>query len=199
MPTYTNNVPQANQQIAATQGPIQNNFDYIQKAVGQEHNFLANDTDPTHAYHLKASMPNSALAALPAGTNGQYRVDGGIAKYFDGATDWWLNMWTAFTKSTFNTANVNVGVTIATLPANTFGLIYIYNASIPLVQSAQFVTDTNKVYAFGNVPVLDISSLIPPIQFVNSPSTTGVALRAFATGSAYANKTYTYIIIYRAA
>lgn len=92
MPSYTNNVPQANQQISTTQTPIQNNFDYIQKAVGQEHNFVANDTDPTHTYHLLASMPNRALSpALPAGTNGVYFVSGGIAYFYDGTLNYPLS------------------------------------------------------------------------------------------------------------
>ncbi len=81
---YTNNVPQANQQIAATQGPINANFDYIQKAVGQEHNFLSNDTDPTHTYHLQASMPNRAdPGSLPPGTKGMFYVNGGEAKFYN--------------------------------------------------------------------------------------------------------------------
>ncbi len=89
MVVYTNNVPQANQKIATTQPIINSNFDYTQKAVGQEHNFIANDTDPTHTYHKQASMPNRVggdPVALPSGTNGIYYVNNSGARFYDGTT-----------------------------------------------------------------------------------------------------------------
>ena len=82
---YTNNVPQGNQQIAATQPLIQENFGFLPMAIGQEHNFNASGTG-TDTYHLKASMPNLVGGdpiALPAGTNGMYYVLGGLPKFYN--------------------------------------------------------------------------------------------------------------------
>lgn len=82
---YTSNVPQGNQQIAATQPIIQANFGFLPTAIGQEHNFNASGSG-TDTYHLKASMPNLSggdPVALPPGTNGIYYVLGGIPKFYN--------------------------------------------------------------------------------------------------------------------
>lgn len=96
---YTNNVPQSNQQIANTQAPILNNFNFIQAAVNQEHNFPLNSTDSTTTYHKQTSMPNRAdpSGALPTGTNGMYYVNGGQAKYYDGTRIYQLTKGTVAT------------------------------------------------------------------------------------------------------
>lgn len=91
---YTNNVPQGNQQIASTQAPIQANFDFIQKAVGQEHFFPSNaSNNPALTYHMQASMPNQALlGSFPtSGTNGVYYVSSGIAYFYDGTLNYPLS------------------------------------------------------------------------------------------------------------
>jgi len=83
MSTYDDNVPQATQTIAQTQPIINENFVFIKGAIGQEHNF--DDADETNTYHLQASMPNQAdPAALPAGTDGIYYVNGGLPKFYNG-------------------------------------------------------------------------------------------------------------------
>lgn len=80
---YTSNVPQANQQIAATQGPINANFQFLLSSIGQEHNFDVSDA--TKTYHLKASMPNMVdPIALPPGINGIYYVKGGQPWFYNG-------------------------------------------------------------------------------------------------------------------
>jgi len=81
---YTKNTPQATQTIAFTQPLIQDNFDFLETGLQQEHNFNASGTG-SDMYHLKVSMPNQAdPGALPAGTNGQYYVSGGIPKFDNG-------------------------------------------------------------------------------------------------------------------
>lgn len=80
---YTNNVPQANQQISATQSPILGNFTFLPVSIGAEHNFNASGTG-SDTYHLQASMPNRTggdPVALPSGTNGMFYVLGGDAKF----------------------------------------------------------------------------------------------------------------------
>lgn len=125
---YTNNIPQANQQIAITQGPIQNNFDYIQKAVGQEHNFVANDTDPTHTYHLQASMPNQVdPIALPASTAGIYYVSSGKPKFYNTAVNFLVNSTCDSYFASGGPISVN-GVSITsfyTVPDNSAGSIWL--------------------------------------------------------------------------
>jgi len=58
--SYTNNVPQANQQIFSTQPLIAANFTYLETAIGTEHNFTV--TNATRTYHKQMSLPNKALA-----------------------------------------------------------------------------------------------------------------------------------------
>lgn len=89
---YTNSVPQANQQISATQAPILQNFEFIQEGIGTEHNFNAAGSG-NDMYHNQTSMPNQALlAAFPvAATNGVYYVNDGIATFFDGTLNYPLN------------------------------------------------------------------------------------------------------------
>ena len=79
---YTFNVPQANQQIAATQAPILANFTYIPQAIGTEHQWDA--ITPGNVIHLKCSMPNIGVepAGLTSNANGIYYVFGGEPKYF---------------------------------------------------------------------------------------------------------------------
>jgi hypothetical protein len=194
---YTNNVPQANQQIAATQPTINANFDYIQKAVGQEHNFTANDTDPTHTYHLKASMPNTALAALPASTNGQYRVDGGIAKYFDGATDWWLNTWTGVIAGNYTPTSSSTFNDITLLPANVTGLILFYRQSSGgYTQTGQFCTDGTRSFGYSNRIKINGSSDDYPIELRNT-NASSLQLQGRAFNSGYTGITYNFVVLYR--
>ena len=81
---YTNNVPQANQQIANTQAPIQANFQFLQTGLSQEHFFSAGGTG-SNMTHTKVSMANlSTPEVLPAFTNGMYYVLGGDAKFLAG-------------------------------------------------------------------------------------------------------------------
>lgn len=197
MPTYTNNVPQANQQISTTQAPIQNNFDYIQKAVGQEHNFVANDTDPTHTYHLQASMPNRALSpSVPAGTNGVYFVNAGIPYFFDGTTNWQLNPFQTVLTGTYTATSSSSFNTIVSVPANVEGMIILVYPGKPAGQIGTFMTDGSKCYAFSSRMKLNASGDDFPIELNNNTSTLNLQGRYFS--SSYAGP-YTYKVFYRPA
>lgn len=78
---YTNSVPQANDQISATQAPILANFQFLQTGLNQEHFFNPASTGLSMT-HLKASMANLGTPeVLPAFTNGMYYVLNGDAKF----------------------------------------------------------------------------------------------------------------------
>lgn len=53
-------MPQANQQIFATQPLIAANFAFLESAIGAEHNFTTTSAPLT--YHTKMSLPNTAIA-----------------------------------------------------------------------------------------------------------------------------------------
>lgn len=85
---YTANVPQANQQISATQAPILGNFQFLSTGIGTEHNFNAAGSG-SDMYHKQASMPNRSggdPVALPAGTNGMWYVNNQGGRFYDGTT-----------------------------------------------------------------------------------------------------------------
>lgn len=86
--TYTPNVPQANQQISATQGPILRNFTFIQTDAQVDHVFNGNVSGVAEGVHQQANMPLKATdpsGALPTGVVGQYYVGGlSVPKYYNG-------------------------------------------------------------------------------------------------------------------
>lgn len=199
--SYTNNTPQANQQIASTQGPILANFQFIQSSIGQEHNF--NASDPTQTYHLKASMPNIALSpAIPGGCNGVFFVSNNSPYFYDGTTNFQLNTQQAALTGSFTTPGNNSSFVITTVPANTFGQVFVYKNNGLLAQSGQYVSDTNKAYAFSNAVVLDSNTVIsplfpPPIQLINNPGGGGIQIKAFANYPSYQGVGFTFLIFYR--
>jgi hypothetical protein len=82
--TYTPNVPLGNQQIANTQVPILNNFEYIQSTMIVDHSWNGTTKGGIPGTHNQASMPNQTdLTSLIAGTNGAYYVSGGLPKFFN--------------------------------------------------------------------------------------------------------------------
>jgi len=69
MTIYTPNVPQGNQQIASTQVPILNNFQYINTAMQVDHIWTDNLANtPTDGSHNKMSMPNQGSDIISMGT-----------------------------------------------------------------------------------------------------------------------------------
>lgn len=80
---YTNNVPQANQTIAATQAPILGNFSYIDTAMKIDHAWNGNEINSqAPGTHQKVSFPNQAsdiTGALPTGISSiMYAIGGNI-------------------------------------------------------------------------------------------------------------------------
>lgn len=82
--SYTSNVPQATQTIAATQPLIQDNFGYIQTTQRVEHQWNGGPNGgQADGTHLKCSMPDLSIPpVLPAGTTGMYYVEAGEARFF---------------------------------------------------------------------------------------------------------------------
>lgn len=90
--TYTPSVPQGNQTIASSTDPIRNNFTFIQTDMRVEHSFNGNVGGLAEGVHLKASMPNAATPAVPAGCNGVYYVKNGQAWFNNGSLDVQLSL-----------------------------------------------------------------------------------------------------------
>lgn len=185
--TYTNNVPQGNQQIATTQPLIQANFGFLDTAIGQEHNF--DSTDATKTYHLQAAMPNKVTdpVALPTSTNGIYYVKGGVPKFYDGTT-------ASFIQTTTNpqvtlTGTVALSTTVATvaaIPNNSAGNYYILStASSSVYATGQFTSGASVVQP------TDLSGTSPGITVSGS----GLNLRARVDSSGDAG-TYSYVVVY---
>lgn len=197
MPTYTFNVPQANQQIAATQGPILENFTYLQTSIGTEHNFDV--TDPAKTYHLQASMPNRALdpAALPAGTNGMYYIKGGVPKYYDATTVSFIDFWTNISTGTFSSGSGGNVTILGSIPSTVnMGLVYIWYAdpgtpALSFVSFGQFVRVNTKIQTYQYQPI----SGPTPFSFVNLPGTAD-AIRGFTNNASYYTLTFNYRVYY---
>lgn len=187
---YTNNVPQGSQQIASTQAPIEANFNFLQQAIGQEHNFAMNATDPTATYHLQASMPLKVTdpVALPIGTNGIYYVgsDGG-PKYFNAFGAFKIQTAGVFQLSQAGTVNLTTSYTnVVTIPVNSVGQYFLFLPGTGVAGAyGQFFTGT----ALANIS--DLTS--------TSPNTTlnvsGLILQAKTDSSSF-NGAYKWVIIY---
>jgi len=83
--TYTPNTPQGNQQIAATQIPILNNFTYINTAMKIDHAWNGNEIGgQADGSHQKISLPNQATDISSLGTgiaSVMYSIGGNIFSY----------------------------------------------------------------------------------------------------------------------
>lgn len=188
---YTNNTPQATQTIASTQPLIFNNFSYLQKEVGQEHNFDA--TDATLMWHKQASMPNQAdpgaFPVAPGSVNGMYYVGSGKPKYYDGTDVSFITKSKVEMITVSGTVALNASspTTVFTIPGGSIGSYWIRppvgKSATTVSAMGQFV-GSNGVGEFGEVsdPGISITS-------------TGYSLQAELTSSSN-NGTYTYLIQY---
>jgi hypothetical protein len=197
MVNYTNNVPQATETIASTQPTILDNFNYIQEAIGEEHNMVANDTDPTHTFHLQASMPNQALSpVINAATDGVYFVSGGKAYFYDKTINWNLNQWEAVLTGSYTATSASSYNTIAAIPANKVGTILLYQvSSIGFMQSGQFCTTAGQCIGFSDRIKINGSSDDYIVELNNRSGT--LNLQGRSGGSSYTGFTYTSKIFYR--
>lgn len=196
---YVNNTPQANQTISFTQTILQDNCNFLQTGLGQEHNFNAGGTG-TDMYHSKASMPNMFTpVSLPAGTNGMYYVRAGIGRFYDGTNEYTTSVWETL-KGTFTSANNSSAFTIVSgLPNSIFGCIYIYKDTAPVVcSSGQIISTGSAVKGYSNRIITNGSSLDNPVELQNV-SAVASAITAKCASSTFQNVTYTYFLIYRPA
>ena len=197
--TYTPNIPQATQTIAFTQPLLQANNNFLQAAIGQEHNF--NASDATQTFHSQASMPNMLFTpgSLPSGTNGIYFVRANLAKFYDGTDEYTMSIWRT-NKGTFTLGNNGVDVTIvAAVPSNTFGVIYMYSASSPkLAMSGQYIADGAKIRGFSNKIYNSSgdSSNDSPIRLNGDPGSNNTLIGQ-ASSNTYEDDTYTFFLLYR--
>ncbi len=85
---YTANVPQANQQISATQAPILGNFTYINTAMQEDHAWNGNEinsqADGTHQQISLPNQPADITGALPTGIKAIEYCIGGNLYAWDG-------------------------------------------------------------------------------------------------------------------
>lgn len=191
--TYTNNVPQGNQQISTTQPLIQANFAYLQNSIGQEHNFDA--TDATKTYHKLASMPNQALSpALPSGTNGVYFVNSGLAYFYDGTTNFQLSQFQTVLTGNYTSNSTSTFSDIIAVPANVQGIIILTSQTIPAGQMGTFMTDATNCYGFSTRMKINGSSDDYPIELNNSNNALMLQGRRFS--SSYSGP-YTFKVFYR--
>jgi hypothetical protein len=186
--TYTPNVPQVNQTIAASQPIINTNFTLLPQFIGQEHNYVANA--PASCYHLQASMPNKvANPALPASTNGQYYVcsvsANSVPKFkSDTFGDLFLQTTPVYNYMASGTVTIQKTsgstVTVVTVPANSFGTLWIQSQTSATWAYIQFSSFNGSV----NIPLVDGSVSSLNINNVNiNLTTSSYAIRAKCRGS----------------
>ncbi len=184
---YTTNVPQANQQISATQGPIEANFQFINTDLQVDHVFNGNNPPQPEGTHLQCQMANRAdPGALPANLNGIYYVKGGVPKYYNGTASF-IQLTPLIQQVITGTVNLNSGgpTAVVTVPAQSVGCYYIRapggTANRP-VAAGQFVSTT----------VLQISGAFDPQMTLTASGTTISAQLSHAAD----NGVYTYLVIY---
>jgi hypothetical protein len=187
---YTNNTPQATQTIASTQPLIQDNFAFLDTGLQQEHNFTAAGTG-SDMYHLKASMPNQVdPGSIPAGTNGQYYVSGGLPKFFNTAASFIQISTVPYSILTGTAALITTDVNVVVIPQNAVGQYYLFRKSSSNTVNTSsaaglFITDNTTLF------LANTSAFDPGINVSN----VGRTLRA-STANASFNDTYTYLIVY---
>lgn len=156
---YDNNVPLVTQTIAQTTGPIHDNFAFIQTDLQVDHIFNGNTPFGAQAEgtHVRAAMSDynpEPSGALPTGVNGIYYSRAGQPKFYDGATNFFLQ--TGAREDTIVTGTTNIPSTgtftnIFTPPANSVATFWVYhlNAGIPPNVDAfamgQFITGGNAL------------------------------------------------------
>lgn len=187
--TYTPNVPQANQTIAATTNPIRNNFTYLDTILRKQHSFNGNSPGVDLGAHLFTAMPNmSDPVSNPTGCDGTYYVSGNKPKFFDGANSWKIQYTGLFQLATTGLSALTTSLSnIITLPANSCGTYFLIPPGGTASQAAsamgQFVTGATD---------LQIGAVSDPGI---SLTTSGLTLRGQTTSSGL-NGNYRYVVIY---
>lgn len=138
--TYTNNVPQGNQQIASTQVPILNNFSYIDTAMKINHTWNGNAiSTEDNGSHQTVAFPTqgSDIASLPTGiANVMYSIATNLYTY-NGTK----NPVSGYSGSgtvnitTTPTAFITLPVTSGSSPIDTIGFVLVQGNPASLTQT----------------------------------------------------------------
>lgn len=188
---YDNNVPLASDVIANTTDPIRNNFAFLQTDLQFDHSFNGNLAGVAEGAHGKCSMPSISLSpALGTLVSGVYFVNSSLAYFYDGTTNWNLNMFTGKSYGgTVALTRASGFLTVATLPANVSGYVLLYSTASNIVQFGAFMTTGTLCYGYG----CDMESL-NYINFLHTSPTT-LDLKARPSINTY-DGNYYYRIIY---
>jgi len=194
--TYTPNVPQANQQIAATQGPIQNNFTYIDTAMKINHTWNGNGISTEEAgSHQKVAFPNqgSDIGSLPSGIASVLYSIGANLYAYNGA------------KNPVSGVSGSGTVAITTTP-DTFLTLPVTSGSSP-IDTIGFVLFTQGPFIGITTPIFTFFSLAgslyvgPPIRNISgqegvdlfmSPSMNSLNIRRLNSSDYIATFKYIY-------
>lgn len=180
---YTNSVPQANQTIASTTTPINNNFIFLQTGIGYDHNFNASGTG-SDMYHNQCSMPNRGNpSSLPAGIDGMYYSRNGTPRYYNGSINYIQTSLVTFEMLEGTVSLSTSSHSVTAFPANSAGAYYLIppsGISAAAYAVGQWVTGSGTLQVSGFDPNISLS-------------TSGLTLYAETTSSSY-NGTYTYIV-----
>jgi hypothetical protein len=153
--SYTPNVPQANQQIAATQAPILNNFTYINTAMRVNHTWNGNAINTEAAgSHQRLDFPNqgSDINTLPTGIAAVIYLKGGNLFSWNGAKRP-LSGIMVTGSNTFN----NTPVSLTTLPADCIGYVIFFESTVAGQQ-------VGPVFTFMTISSVGTVTNVPPLS-----------------------------------
>lgn len=189
---YTPNTPQGNNTIASTTDLIRDNFGFIETDLQAEHSFNNNSPGVAEGSHLQASMPHitAPSGALPAGTTGIYYMRSGTPRFYDGTTNWRIQI-TGQPQSviTGTVALTTSYANVFTIPSFSYGYYFISPTSgsgiaATTASAAGFVLSTGshmKIEAVGDIGITLTDSTLTLQAKVDNSSNNG---------------TYNYSLIY---
>lgn len=145
--SYTPNVPQGNQQIAATQVPILNNFTYINTAMRIDHAWNGNEiSGQADGSHQKISLPNQATDIVASGTgiaSTIYAIGGNIYARNAATSSRNVVSGVSGTGTVFITASFT---TVFAIPANCFGHVLLSQPGSGSATVFTFFSSSSVVY-----------------------------------------------------
>lgn len=185
--SYTSNVPQPNQTVAATQLPILNNFGSIQVGLQKDHTWVSNTNNnaidgESSGYHQQVSMPNTPdPLTLPTGIQGIYYVNSNLPKFVNNNDTLFINAGhlQGANQGAKNFTMVGTGSgTNFTLPMNSTGFFMFYDGSLSsgfaaLMWFASGATSCDFTILFqSSSPVITKSGLVINVKGVSSSTAT---------------------------
>ena len=201
---YNNNVPLANQSIASTQVPINNNFAFIQTDLRVDHVFNGNTPGAEGTHHQCQMAGQGSPPSLLAGSLGAYYVDLQSNPQYLNSSDnktYNLALWREINSGTVS-LNTATGTTVYTNTSGTdlFGLVYITGPINVALTSSNFVASQIQFMSitlpavFGRVDL--INDLVQSQQVtVNSAALTNQL--QVKLNSPYPNGDYRFLVMVR--